>query len=323
MSKQEECDDGGIMKVWSLNYLQSVRADNSRDNCAIQFIHNDRRRRTNYYNNVVMEEDEQLSSPPTTTTSLSLTRNQFYNLNDIILNWEEYERIVNIPIGKHVWLYNKRQMKHLYNSYTRKYFTFFYQSWLEYKATVHYLVFHFLQRQPLTTTTTTAAIAPNCCYYYHHHHGKRIHRGRRRRRKRYNGDNDNRLQDHKYLEKQSTAAHYRSRVVAQTHTNGEILHRSTENAYPTLNKRTKYSTIPERENSSVGCDFKFRRTADEIRATSQNIGPIFIENERTTTTGEEEETSPVPSTTKTVELFPHPDTSSSIEVGDIESCSID
>ena len=89
-------------KIWDLDYLQSVSV-----NCAgsVQFKH------TNWYNGMQV--------------SFLLSREQFDNFSDVILNWDNYKQIKNIPISKHVWLYNQYKVKQLYNSHTRVYFTFF------------------------------------------------------------------------------------------------------------------------------------------------------------------------------------------------------
>ena len=304
MDKQEDFGDGGtrrvtLIKFWDLNYFQSVCADKRGVADAVHFIHDKRRANMNYAVKRV-EEGRQLA-PLTIAASLTLTGSQFFNLNDIILNWSDYERIENIPIGKHVWLYNKRQMKHLYNSYTRKYFTFFYQSWLQYKRTVHYLALHFLRRQ-----------SPALTYC---HYGKSKHR---RGRKIRHADSANRLQDHKYLENLPAVAYNRSRNVTQIHTGREILPCTSKNACSTFNKRAKYSTIPERENTSSGRNFGFRRAANEIRVTNKHINPISAENEQTAS--REESTSPGPP--PAVEIF-SPDTSSFNGMDDIKPCCID
>ena len=116
-----------ILKTWRLDYQQSVSVD---DRYRIYF---------NHYG--------YLSGKRST---FPISMETFLNLNDIILNWEKYGDIGNLPIGRHVWLSRRWLVKRLHHSQTRKFFAFSKDSWLKYKRNIHYAVFHFLRdgRQP-------------------------------------------------------------------------------------------------------------------------------------------------------------------------------
>ena len=224
------------IKNWSLEYLQSVSVDNFSN---VYFNHH------NYINDI--------------RYGLVLSENEFQDLHDIIVNWENYKQMKRIPIGKHIWLNNKHNFKQLYNSHTRKYFQFFFKSWEWYKNDVHYLIFHYLLKLK---------------------HG--IH-----------------LQNRKPYADNISSQSYRSRDFALSSSSIKTSKRPSSYVSYTPDKWAKYTDISKWKNSSSGCNFQFRRTADEMRAsieTKSNPGQEIID----------ESTSDKNS-----------------ELDDIESCSID
>ena len=111
-----------ILKTWRLDYQQSVSVD---DRQRIHF---------NHYANLTGRR-----------IALTISMEDFLNLNDIILNWEKYGDVGNLPISRHVWLSRRWLVKRLHHSEMRKYFAFSKDSWLKYKRTIHYAVLHFLR----------------------------------------------------------------------------------------------------------------------------------------------------------------------------------
>ena len=111
-----------ILKTWRLDYQQSVSVDHKQ---RIYF---------NHYG--------YLSGRRST---LIILMEDFLNLNDIILNWETYRGVGNLPISTHVWLSRRWLAKRLYHSQTGNFFAFSKDSWLKYKSSIHYAVLHFLR----------------------------------------------------------------------------------------------------------------------------------------------------------------------------------
>lgn len=111
-----------ILKTWRLDYQQTVSVDHKR---RIYF---------NHYNFLTARR-----------SALIISMEDFLNLNDIILNWEQYGRVGNLPISDQVWLSRRWLVKRLYHSQTGTYIAFSKDSWLKYKNSVHYLVLHFLR----------------------------------------------------------------------------------------------------------------------------------------------------------------------------------
>lgn len=194
------------MKTWDLEFLQSVRVDEYQQQAYFQ------------HHSLIDK----------TWKGISLSYEEFCNLNDIILNWENYKNIEVIPIGQSLWLYNKQYMKHLYNRDTKMYFTFFYQSWLHYTQTIHYLVWQFIRKQ-----------------------------------------NEYRLQHRECNAKRPNSLCYRSRKSTQRHSHIQVPTRTTTNGSDSFKQRKKYSTISKRKDTTTGCDFQFRRTANEVRAANK------------------------------------------------------
>ena len=52
--------------------------------------------------------------------SLIISKENFLNFNDVILNWKQYGDIGNLPIGSHVWLSRRWMVKRLYTTQRRE-----------------------------------------------------------------------------------------------------------------------------------------------------------------------------------------------------------
>ena len=111
-----------ILRTWRLDYQQSISIDHK------HYIY------FNHYANLCGKRSR-----------FPISSHDFLNLNDIILNWENYGDIGNLPIGEHVWLSRRWLVKRLYHSETRNFFSFSKDSWLKYKKDIHYAVLHFLR----------------------------------------------------------------------------------------------------------------------------------------------------------------------------------
>ena len=111
-----------ILNTWRLDYQQSVSVDHHYQVYFNHFANMSGRRR-----------------------SLIISKENFLNFNDIILNWENYGDTGNLPIGSHIWLSRRWMVKRLYHSESRNYFAFSRESWMKYKESIHFLVLHFLR----------------------------------------------------------------------------------------------------------------------------------------------------------------------------------
>ena len=111
-----------ILRTWRLDYRQSVSIDHKRN---VYF---------NHYGNLTGKRSR-----------FPISTQEFLNLNDIILNWENYGDIGNLPIGKHIWLSRRWLVKKLHHSESGDFFAFSKDSWLKYKTNVHYAVLHFVR----------------------------------------------------------------------------------------------------------------------------------------------------------------------------------
>ena len=163
--------------------------------------------------------------------SLIISKENFLNFNDVILNWKQYGDIGNLPIGSHVWLSRRWMVKRLYHSETRNFFAFSKESWMKYKESIHFLVLHFLRYG---------------CQLQH-------------RKRHANNETTNRN---------------RSRRSAQYLPPIKIPTRPSTNGPNSTEQQTKHSSLSKRYDSTPRCNFKFRRTVNQMRDRGEAASDI-------------------------------------------------
>ena len=210
------------VKYWCLDNLQSVSIDNKFN---VSFNHHSFITGVRY--------------------GITLTENEFYCLHDVILNWEDYKYIGNIPIGKRIWLNNKHDAKQIYNSCTHNYFQFFLESWKIYIKDVHYLIFHCVKK----SYGNGGLHLPHNKRYAHDLHGQS----------------------------------YRSRRHKQPFSSShKIAKRATAHVGNASNKWPECTNFPKRKDTTAGRNFSFRRPANEERASNETSMDYEADTEDTT-----------------------------------------
>ena len=199
------------VKEWWLCFTQSISVDNEAN---ISF-------------NQYRDKHNRKKGQRVSDKGITLSFWQFMDLNDIILNWEWYNGITNMPIGRNVWFNRKRHtMMQIYNNFTRRRFTFQRVSWTTYKERLHYVVSHFL-------------------------------------------NNGLHLQHRKRYARESTSQECQPRRSAYLYSTINVPQRSTAYGGNKINEWKKYSNFPKRKDTTTGCNFQFRRAADEVRASTE------------------------------------------------------